>query len=353
MMQRARATVLFGLLLLALPARALDPAGGPPDPDDRIVSDDSEHNPKASPRPTLDAPDASVEDHPAVEDRTWLTHEAPAPSEVGSGIAAPNPVLTLLALAIVLALGGGALWLQRRKRQQSPLTSAEARLTLISSTRVGPKAFAVSAEVGGRVLLLGVTDHSVTNLGWLDPPELDAMEPQAVAPSARDELPDDYPGSALRAASSSSSSLTSSGNLRRFQEVLRGALPDTPALFRSPSSAAPRAEPTLRSAPLAGGSDAASTLAALTEDVLGGNGLPNGVPASLRRKRQRRQEQLESLAPAPNLPARVSSIPTRAASIEAPAPHPAPRSDAGIEGQVAGLRAAQRLSDRERDAGIR
>lgn len=340
MRQHARGAVLFGLMLFALPARALDPAGGPPDPEDRVVSDDAQSltrgNLTAIPQAALDAPDASV------EDRTWLTHESPVPSDVGSGIAAPNPLLTLLALGIVLALGAGALWLQRRKRQLSPLGSTEARLNLISSTRVGPKAFAVSAEVGGRVLLLGVTDHAVTNLGWLDPPELEAVEPEAVALAARDELPDDYPGSALRAAGSSSSSLTSSGNLRRFQEVLRGALPDTQALLRPISSAAPRAEPTLRSAPLGGGSDAASTLAALTEDVLGGAGLSSGIPQSLRRKRQRRQEQLESQPPAPRVPSvpvRAASVPARPASIDPPAPAPAPRSDAGLEGQVAGLRA--------------
>jgi flagellar biogenesis protein FliO len=329
----SRGTLCFAVVLFALPARALDPAGGPPEPEERAVANDADHdsatNPATTSRAKLEAPDASV------EDRTWLTHDSPAPTEVGSGIAAPNPLLTVLALLIVLGLGGGALWLQRRKRPLAQLGSTDGRLNLISSTRVGPKAFAVSAEVGGRVLLLGVTDHSVTHLGWLDPPELEAAEPEAAALSSRDELPDDYPGSALRAAANGSSPLTSSGNLRRFQEVLRGALPDREPSVRPAPFATPRSEPILRSSALGGGSDAASTLAALTEDVLGAaSELPHGVPASLRRKRQRRQDQLEARAATPSAP------PVRAPSLRPPAPQePAPRPDAGLEGQVAGLRA--------------
>ncbi|HVZ35885.1 MAG TPA: flagellar biosynthetic protein FliO [Polyangiaceae bacterium] len=325
-MRRALPALALWALSFASSAHALEPAGGPADPLDRESAADDvrarERNTEAVSSAPLEAPDASV------EDRTWLGQPAAASTEIGSGIAAPNPLLTLLAIAIVALLGGGALVLQRRRRRESPLHPHEARLNLLSSTRVGPKAFAGSAEVGGRVLLLGVTDHSVTHLGWLDPPELDAPVEAAIG-SERDELPDDYPGSALRAAAQSSSPLTSSGNLRRFQEVLRGALPQTGEPLIRPSAAA---KPEGSGAPL--GSDAASTLAALTADVFGG-----AQPASLRRKRQRRTE-LEQALPKPSEPAVPlrASAPARAMQ-PAPASDIAPKPDPALEGQVAGLRA--------------
>jgi LPXTG-motif cell wall-anchored protein len=325
-MRRALPVLALGALLLASRAHALEPAGGPADPLDREPSADDararERSAEAASSDPLEAPDASV------EDRTWLGQPSSVSTEIGSGIAAPNPLLTLLAIAIVALLGGGALVLQRRRRRESPLHPQEARLNLLSSTRVGPKAFAVSAEVGGRVLLLGVTDHSVTHLGWLDPPELDAPV-EAASASERDELPDDYPGSALRAAGLSSSPLTSSGNLQRFQEVLRGALPHTGEPLIRPS-AAPRSAGS--GAPL--GSDAASTLAALTADVFGG-----AQPASLRRKRQRRAE-LEQALPKPSEPAPPLRASTPARPMQpAPASDIAPKPDPALEGQVAGLRA--------------
>jgi hypothetical protein len=187
------------------------------------------------------------------------------------------------------------------------------------------------------VLLLGVTDHQVTNLGWLDPPELEAMAP-AELPEAEaaaletDELPDDYPGSALRAAAQQASlppgssvqpsPLTSSHNLRRFQEVLRGAIPAQAPSLRSPRVPTPSYELLGRSS-LPPPPDAASTLAALTSDVIGSEVAPTGrsvAPASLRRKRQRRQE----LTSKPKAAA-------QAASDES--------ANNSLEGQVAGLRA--------------
>ncbi len=351
---RAGAALLCALaLLIQGTALAVEPAGGPPYPPGTSPPDETALG--------AEAPDASV------DELGWLAPASSTDSALATTTSSSpgSSLLTLLALLLLAGLGGGALWLQRRKKAASPAAQIESRLTLLSSTRVGPKAFAVSAEVNGRVLLLGVTDHTVTHLGWLDPPELEATssveegapEPAlAGEPGAEDdELPDDYPGSALRAAAAAQQSsllppaspLTSSQNLRRFQEVLRGAVPARPNPLRAPSAPAPRPEGR-PSFPL--GSDAASTLAALTSDVvpsgalLGNATLPGALPssapaatahppseppsgrsvapASLRRKRQRRQEQLGSKAP-------------RAAA-KTPAPEPEP---AELEGQVAGLRA--------------
>jgi flagellar biogenesis protein FliO len=323
MRQKRRALLaLFVGLLASGSALAVDPAGGPAvppgmDPEDFVSA--------------ADAPDASV------EEQSWMGQSAreTAPAFAPSA-STHSSVLSVLALVLVAGLGGSALWLQRRKGKASPLGAVESRLTLLSSTRVGPKAFAVSAEVNGRVLLLGVTDHQVTNLGWLDPPELEApalaeVEEEAAALET-DELPDDYPGSALRAAAQQASlppgstlqpsPLTSSHNLRRFQEVLRGAIPSQAPSLRAPRVPTPSHELSSRLGPPPG-SDAASTLAALTSDVLGSEVAPTGrsvAPASLRRKRQRRQE--------------LTTKAKAAAQVELDE-----SANNSLEGQVAGLRA--------------
>jgi hypothetical protein len=210
----------------------------------------------------------------------------------------------------------------------------------------------VSAEVSGRVLLLGVTDHSVTHLAWLDAPEpelpadLSSPEPENVAETrsyaqdASDDLPDDYPGSSLRAPSQSNaplggsslrpSPLTTSQNLRRFQEVLRGAVPLTSQAGRSPRAAVRDSEAFRRDS----GSDAAATLAALTSDVVRAEPAPASrsvAPASLRRKRTRRElDGKPTLSASPGTNVRSS----RAASKAEPSAAPS-----ALEGQVAGLRA--------------
>jgi flagellar biogenesis protein FliO len=332
---RALCALAAAWLLAAGQAAAIAPAGGPPGPAEADV---------VEPATAGDPPDASI------EDRSWLRQRSGFEPSGAASSDSHSPVLTLLALLLVAGLGVGALWLQRRKRTLSPITGTDARLTLLSSTRVGPKAYAVSAEVSGRVLLLGVTDHSVTHLAWLDAPEpelpeeLASPEPEAIAyaQEVSDDLPDDYPGSSLRAPSQSNaplggsslrpSALTTSQNLRRFQEVLRGAVPLTSQAGRAPRAAVRDSESFGRGS--GSGSDAAATLAALTSDVVRAEPAPASrtvAPASLRRKRQRReldQKPTESVSPG-------SGVKSSRATGKAV---PSARSSA-LEGQVAGLRA--------------
>ena len=103
---------------------------------------------------------------------------------------------------------------------------------------------------------------------------------------------------------------------------MRGAIPSQAPSLRSPRLPTPSHELLGRSAPPPG-SDAASTLAALTNDVVGSEVAPSGrsvAPASLRRKRQRRQE--------------LTSKPKAAAKAA-----PDESANNSLEGQVAGLRA--------------
>jgi flagellar biogenesis protein FliO len=298
---------------------ALEPAGGPP---------------QAEASAAGSQPDASVEDTTTATDRTapttarsWLARSSSAPVvESAAQAASGNSTgFTLGAVLIVLALGAAAVVLRFKKQKQLPLAPSESRLTVLSSSRVGPKAYAVTAHVNGRVLLLGVTDHNVSNLGWLDAREPEAQiagreEPEADEAESDDDLPDDYPGSALR-ASKPPPTFASASDLRRFQEVLRGAVQSRTDLPMRPSYAPPPP------------SDAATQLAAQTSDVVGAGALAKpAMPVSLRRKRRAR----ESLPPRdPRARESLSPREPRAAAGRATSSPDA----ASVEGQVAGLRA--------------
>lgn len=257
--------------------------------------------------PALDEPDASVSDKGWFDDVVERGDGSPA-----RALGSPNLGMALTALALLLALAGAAIWLRKRRAGLGPLPEAEARLKVLASSRVGPKAFAVTASVGGRVMLLGVTDHNVSHLGWLDPPPpAPATDPVTVEDiKDDDDLPDDYPGSALREAARASGIPpadgprwgTSEANLRRFQEVLRDAAKRHPGAEPDPVEL----------------SDPASVLADQTRDLLGD--LPTPVEpraASLRRKRNGRK-----------------SLPAAAPTTTDNEPE--------IEGQVAGLKALRK-----------
>src|SRR5882724_7126614 len=66
------------------------------------------------------------------------------------------------------AVGGAALYLKRRGKVEGTRAVAKQRLSVLSSTRIGPKAHAVVISVAGRQMLLGVTDSSVKRLAFID-----------------------------------------------------------------------------------------------------------------------------------------------------------------------------------------
>ena len=303
------------------PSAALEPAGGSPEP--AAAQPDGER-------------DASVQEAPADiaeragsnAPRSWLARggDPVTPSPVQSTGSGATTGFTLAAAVLVLGLGAAAIVLRMKRQKVSPLAPSESRLTVLSSSRVGPKAFAVTAHVNGRVLLLGVTDHTVTNLGWLDAPGATvtaaaAPEEALGEPETDEELPDDYPGSALR-ASRPPPAFASSSHLKRFEEVLRGAAQARPELPMRPSYRPPA-------------EDAATLLAAQTTDVVAATPAPaaaaaraaaTATPVSLRRKRRAR----ESLPPRDprDVQPRVAAA-SRASRA----------TDPSVEGQVAGLRA--------------
>jgi flagellar biogenesis protein FliO len=113
------------------------------------------------------APDASVS-APASA-RPWLRAATKPAQTITTAAPAPSPWRTFGVLIVLGVLGGAVLVAKQRRRLAAPvLPDSATRVRVLSSARIGPKANAVVAEVGGRVLLLGVTDTSVARLAWLD-----------------------------------------------------------------------------------------------------------------------------------------------------------------------------------------
>lgn len=141
---------------------------------------------------------------------------------------------------LVLALGGAALYLKRRNRaEQGKGKLPRAGLTVLSSTRIGPKAHAVVIVVAGRQMLLGVTDASVKRLAFID--EIAPEEEESERRMARE------PARPARAAQVTHAA-TTPARAGSFADVLKTAFGKRGA------------------APV----DAASVLAAETHDTVGG-----------------------------------------------------------------------------------
>ncbi|MFZ5894312.1 MAG: flagellar biosynthetic protein FliO [Myxococcota bacterium] len=83
---------------------------------------------------------------------------------------ASAPTTSPLRIALMGGLVAGlAVWaLLKRRRQQTVARATRSDLEIVSTARVGNKAQVVVVNVGGRKVLLGVTDSEVSRLAWLD-----------------------------------------------------------------------------------------------------------------------------------------------------------------------------------------
>ncbi|MEZ4224496.1 MAG: flagellar biosynthetic protein FliO [Polyangiaceae bacterium] len=219
-----------------------------------------------------DAPDASA-DAP----RSWLSNRGSStPLELATRDASPSPWRSGALIFVLAGLGGAALWLRTRRKGRAVKQEVPA-LRVVASTRIGPKAQVVVTRVGGRDLLLGVTEHSVQKLAWLEPlpdsaPESAmelASEPEGAARDAWEE-PLASPAASRAPALSTRQQSEGSG----FRDVLMTAL--------GRPGAAPEATP------------AAVALAAETEDRY--------VPS------RRRSEMVEVESQAAGLIARLDGL---------------------------------------------
>lgn len=160
-----------------------------------------------------EAPDASV------TPRSWLApRTAPQASHPASG-ATVGVGRSLAVLALTGVLGGAALYLRQRKNK--PVRKSTAGLRVLSSTRVGHRAELVLAEVGGRKILLGVTESAVRKLGWIDS---DEQEHEAGLTIQRPRLVSQSPLASVRVQSDLEPIERPAGIGRSFREVLKDAI---------------------------------------------------------------------------------------------------------------------------------
>jgi flagellar biogenesis protein FliO len=244
----------------------------------------------------LDKPDASA-DPPA-----WLSQRGKARAELGTREEGPSTWRSLLLVVLVGGLGGAAVYMKKR-RQAPKAVQLPANLRVVASTRLTAKAQAIVAQVGGRTILLGVTDTSVRRLAWLDenPALATETEPEAreSAPVPSD-VPLNFEGRPIRALRSDRVAVTPAAKAaERFSEVLSARLAEdtTPAARRERNTPSP-----------------AETIAQLTEDVY---------------RPSRKSSRKSSLR-------RSSPIATE------PEPSAANGNPAAYEGQIAGLSARLR-----------
>ena len=192
------------------------------------------------------APAAAV-----VKPATWLA-KRPAPKAVATGTSAIPSAGRMFGLILVMAsLGGAALYLKRRGRPDDKRVVAQQRLTVLSSTRIGPKAHAVVISVAGRQMLLGVTDASVKRLAFIDEIEEEERERDRVPALGRDAARRPASSSATRGAAIAVRNVTpEAAKAGSFADMLKTAFGRRPAAAAEP--------------------DAASILAAETQDSVGG-----------------------------------------------------------------------------------
>lgn len=126
--------------------------------------------PVAAP-PAAEAVKVSREAKPpvAAEDegqRDWLAPDSGGAKLGEQAPAGPSAWRIVALLVVVSALVGWAAYARFRKSQSNP--ARDAKIRVLGSARVGPKAYAVVTAVGNRAFLLGVTDGSVALLSTLE-----------------------------------------------------------------------------------------------------------------------------------------------------------------------------------------
>ena len=156
--------------------------------------------------------------------RTWLRpdsqHQLSASASSSRGTVGKS-----IALIAGVTMVGYFFWRKLQKKgERSPPNRPHVRV--LSGTIVGPKARAVVAEVGGRFILLGVTEQSVRRLAWLD--TLDEVERQVETRRSEPHLlADTNLASGSRSARVPNATLAANrtdSRSPRFSDVLRDAV---------------------------------------------------------------------------------------------------------------------------------
>ncbi len=150
--------------------------------------------------------------------RPWLKQESG--TDRGSTRSGGHPWGAIVGGVLVASLVAGALY-RRRQLRRFAVEKGASRIQILETTRIGPKAQLVTAVVGGRVVVLGVTESQITALSWMDPAELGETDAEIPVTSA------EALGSARRESVPKRDSSAENGKpmaSRRFGGILRQAL---------------------------------------------------------------------------------------------------------------------------------
>lgn len=174
--QALNAAILTTIWVVTAPTLAQEAATIGPPPATEVAP--KTRAPAPVPPPVVAPPVSSV-GSAAAKPPAWLSSRGAANAPVAGGQSALPSLGRLVGLFVVLgALGVLVIYFRRRGRAQSKVPAVKQRLSVVSSTRIGPKAHAVVISVAGRQLLLGVTDSSVKRLAFIDELTDDEEQPR-------------------------------------------------------------------------------------------------------------------------------------------------------------------------------
>lgn len=174
--------------------------------------------------------------------KQWLrtdSHRQIGASSLSSGAGLGK----VAAATLLLAVGGYAAW-RRTRKVQAGVAPTKTHIRVVGGTLVGPKARAVVAEVGGRLILLGVTESSVRKLAWLDGVEDGDLEKESEPRAGGNPLiaGDNFSAHNLRNSRQIEVPHKPNSQRSKFSEVLRDAVgiksraPSEPALVLAQST---------------------------------------------------------------------------------------------------------------------
>lgn len=204
--------VLLGAALSGSSALAQPWREPPPPPAPTVTAPPVEAPP---PAPKAAAPAGSAP-------RSYLRQQASTKKPVA---AAESPSGLRVALMCGLVAGLGVWALLKKRKKHTDLRAIRSDLEVLSSARVGNKAQVVVINVGGRKVLLGVTETEVNRLAWLD----GELEGDGASTEAFDDAAPFAPASAPERKNVSAAVLQNKAprpdvQPRRFRDALLGAL---------------------------------------------------------------------------------------------------------------------------------
>jgi flagellar biogenesis protein FliO len=205
--------------------------------------------------------------------RPWLAE--PHKKPLATAESAPFPWKSAVLLVGVASLGALA-WRRRKSGRSHVKADRSARLSVLDSVRVGPRAQLVLTRIGDRTLLLGVTEDSVRRIAWIDQPAtgsaqtesprsdsrhfLDVMRAEGARAERAARASSRSPAPALAASAAALPAPASSATVKSAPEQPMVATPSgatsSPPEAASPSTTAPvaatarHAEPTFDNAAL-------------------------------------------------------------------------------------------------------